>query len=134
LITSFARYEGRRICTLIAIAAASGALPSAALAGSPTHLKITQVKSIAFRAARPYVNTSGYPQGGPVQIQRIQLGHIGAKRVWLVRLHATLFVFKCAPNPTAPVNGTCPEAPSQYALVTISDAAGHVLRVNAATP
>jgi len=107
--------------------------PAGASPATSPHLTVRAANRIALRAAQPYVNRSGEPQGGPVSVVRTRLTRVNSKLVWLVRLHATLFVFKCNPG-TAWQGGTCPETPAEYALVRVADTTGRVLRVEPATP
>ena len=131
---SFKSLGVRRLVTASAL---FGALflcgpPLASTAINP-QLTIRAANRVAVRAVQPYVNHSGIPQGGPVTVLRTRLTRVNAKLVWIVRLHATLFIFKCNPGPGWQ-GGTCPETPSQYALVHIADKTGRVLLVEPTTP
>jgi len=88
---------------------------------------------IALGAVQPYVNRSGIPQGGPVTLVNTRLTRVNARLVWIVRLQATLFIFKCNPGPGWQ-GGTCPETPSQCALVHVADKTSRVLLVEPTTP
>jgi hypothetical protein len=90
-----------------------------------------------MRAAAPYLNRNPntWVPFAPLQVERVQVGHIGRQIVWLAHMHATQFIFgNCKPGVEVPLGVHC-AIPSftPYALVTIADNTGQVLSTHAAT-
>jgi hypothetical protein len=98
------------------------------LAAPPPNLPLDRVKRTAIAAVRPYFEPA-VAQPSPPHVVDVRFAPAGGRRVWIVRVAARWYVFRCPlPPPGEAANG-CVAAPAGTIVVHIRDRDGRAYSV-----
>jgi hypothetical protein len=101
--------------------------PGAARAAHRPHLHALQVRHLALRTGRRFLDSGSPTEGLPLRVVSVRRASSSKGLLWIVLLRAHYFIFPCPPA----LRGTaCVATPSEYAVVRIRDATGHVLGIS----